>query len=604
MAWVSRTVWVDQETYIAEKWPSRVPRWRVGLLWVFALLVTPQTVGAEGMLTQVHHDFTQDPGWEGLNNWVECQQPLTKTQDFGWSRTQHASRHGSGEIGGRIWNSTTPASYGMPIGPFGFKQPLSASGTIAIRGMDPQSAPFLGFYNSQRQGWRPLSSMMFAFLSSKISEKQRDDPTPGVQPWFTVVSSSWRQTGLVTDNFIPADGTVHRWRFDYDPDARIDLNWPHPNLPKYFAALGARASMDAVMEIASQLEPGISREQVRQRLDAASNQSLIVFDPRRGTDYWEKVFEPEKHRGAVTVQIDDESPVRAYLLPGFIDEPMEMNRFGVINMQTYGNRSELYIGDLVVNGYHVDLSHDPGWDGRGNRVTIQDRDFHSRQRFGFVPSNRAGEAPGEIGGHFWRSEPMDPLHAFYADDVGHLSLDDPLSFGGNICFVDGQPDSAFMVGYFNRAKRTVPLEDEASHAWRDQFFGFIVDGPSRIGYFLMPFLQVKEGMHILREEQKFQPDGKRRRFHFDYDPRENDGNGRITVRLDESTFHLDVPQEVRREGARFDHFGIMNSRIGGKMVQMYLDDLSYTARRDSDYQPRRYSREVRVVPYPDGGRAY
>ena len=93
MAWVSRTVWVDQETYIAEKWPSRVPRWRVGLLWVFALLVTPQTVGAEGMLTQVHHDFTQDPGWEGLNNWVECQQPLTKTQDFGWSRTQHASRH-------------------------------------------------------------------------------------------------------------------------------------------------------------------------------------------------------------------------------------------------------------------------------------------------------------------------------------------------------------------------------------------------------------------------------------------------------------------------------------------------------------------------------
>src|SRR4051794_5928228 len=55
--------------------------------------------------------FDRDPGWDNSMNRVEASDPPTVTEDFGWS---------PGAIGGTIWQSTTPAWYGMPL-----ERPLS-----------------------------------------------------------------------------------------------------------------------------------------------------------------------------------------------------------------------------------------------------------------------------------------------------------------------------------------------------------------------------------------------------------------------------------------------------------------------------------------------
>ena len=49
----------------------------------------------------IQQDFSEDPGWEGMNNRVECENCPEITQDFGWAKTNHTGA-GPGEIGGTI----------------------------------------------------------------------------------------------------------------------------------------------------------------------------------------------------------------------------------------------------------------------------------------------------------------------------------------------------------------------------------------------------------------------------------------------------------------------------------------------------------------------
>ena len=85
-------------------------------------------------ITTVHQDFSEDPGWEGHNNWVECEDAPQITQDFGWSSSNRTGE-GPGEIGGTIWRSTVPAYYAMPVGPYDFTQKLTASGKFRAYGL-------------------------------------------------------------------------------------------------------------------------------------------------------------------------------------------------------------------------------------------------------------------------------------------------------------------------------------------------------------------------------------------------------------------------------------------------------------------------------------
>ena len=118
----------------------------------------------------------------------------------------------------------------------------------------------------------------------------------------------------------------------------------------------------------------------------------------------------------------------------------------------------------------------------------------------------------------------------------------------------------------------------------------------------MPILQTNDSVHCRREGYLFEPTRQRHWFHYAYDPTANGGNGKITVKIDDDQFTLDVPPEIRNGPCNFDRFGIMNARGGGKVVQVYVDDLSYTARPPTNDQ--RHRRKVENVPYPDWGRRY
>jgi len=147
-------------------------------------------------------------------------------------------------------------------------------------------------------------------------------------------------------------------------------------------------------------QPGLTHERLRQLLAAASEQGLVENWNRKGRElHWALTDSPEHWKGRITFALDDQRAT-FYLLPGHADEPANINRFGLFNEQIYSGRSEFYLGELVVNGEPIDLRRDPHWEGRGNRVTFIERDFHERQNFGFSETHWAGAAPGEIGGRF------------------------------------------------------------------------------------------------------------------------------------------------------------------------------------------------------------
>ena len=97
----------------------------------------------------------------------------------------------------------------------------------------------------------------------------------------------------------------------------------------------------------------------------------------------------------------------------------------------------------------------------------------------------------------------------------------------------------------------------------------------------------------------FSPHAAHRTFTFDYDPRANNGIGRVIVTLDgEVPFTLDLKPEQRKAGATFDRFGLMSFRRGGKFSILYFDDLTYTTRRPIDAPAPRHHQQITTVPYP------
>ncbi len=111
-------------------------------------------------LISINENFDNDPGWENHLNRVEGTDCPIITQNFGWSPTNN-NGDGFGEIGGTIYRSTTPASYAIPIGSsLSFKEAFSASGRISVIAPEKEGFGFyLGFFNSERDGWRLWSSV-------------------------------------------------------------------------------------------------------------------------------------------------------------------------------------------------------------------------------------------------------------------------------------------------------------------------------------------------------------------------------------------------------------------------------------------------------------
>src|SRR5205085_12010540 len=108
----------------------------------------------------------------------------------------------------------------------------------------------------------------------------------------------------------------------------------------------------------------------------------------------------------------------------------------------------------------------------------------------------------------------------------------------------------------------------------------------------------------VKQEIPFNPTKEQHAFKIEYDPKANKNIGRLTVTLDNATTSIDLTEQQRAEGINFDRFGVANLRCGGKYVVVYLDDLTYTARRSADYKPTFHKQEVTYTEYPEGGRKY
>jgi len=574
-----------------------------GLIVGSLLIFVPASRPAETDLIQVHEDFSNDPGWEGRQNRIIAKDPPIVKQNFGWAATSHTGSR-PGEIGGTIWQSRTPAWYALALGhPLSFKESFSFSGRIAFMPSGGAGAAYLGFFNHELQGWRVWNSMAI-----RLGGESGGHAAFGVDSMTAAWSAVGASEGYI---HVPVDGKPHTFRFCFDPAAEPG-DWPDPRLRKYLST--RRQTTEQILDKARQDEPALTVAQLKQRLEAAHAAGLIQYLQRTGHEsiigrtswsgyFWFLKSEKEKGKGAMILQVDDGPPFKVFLSPGAQEQPVSMDRLGLFNLQMYHQYIELYVSDLAINGHKVDLSKDPGWERQGNQVEFAEQDFQ-RQDYGYSETNWAGKQIGEIGGVFTSAEPVDPLTGYYADAVGKLSLDDPLSFAGNVCFVHDSTDSGMQIGFFNSHDLTAPLTTARKLHTHANSLGILVEGGAAEGKRFSPAIASRKDTGAVGSGFPFQPTRERHAFRVDYDPKANQNMGRITVTFDDRTLMLDLTAEQRADGAVFDRFGVANLRSGGKFVEIYFDDLSYTARRPEDFRRIFHKQSFVQVPYPKGGREY
>jgi hypothetical protein len=533
--------------------------------------------------------FDHDPAWDNSHNRVEASDPPTVKQDFGWS---------TGQIGGTVWKSTTPAWYGTPLEkPLSFKDGFSASGKIAVtRDGGKGGVAYLGFFNHERQGWRPWSSMAMRIV--------QDGDHAFI--YLDYMTGKWQAGAAEMKLTIPADGSEHTWRLVYDPNA-TRAPWTDIALHDYLTK--GRQTVDDLLVKARKAEPDVTRAALEQRLKAALEKGQVNFLARHGSEFWSLKQDKEELKGMVSVQVDDAPLYRTYLSAEMRDQPVTLDRFGIFNMQLYHGALNFHVTDLVVIDRKIDLSKDPGWTGLNNRTEFVERDFQ-RQNFGYSPdTNFAGGKKGEIGGQFYNVEPIDPLHGYYADEVGRLTLDDPIRFSGKITFIEGSTDAGMFFGFFRAEdeKAALPPNGAIAPGWpQPNVLGVVIDGPAKVGWYFAPVCTAaKRELSVDKAGPVFLPTREHRTFEFIYDPQANNGLGRITITLDgQAPFTLDLKPGQRTAGATFDHFGLMSFRRGGKYSTLYFDDLTYTTRRVAGAPAARHEQEITKVPYPAAGRKY
>jgi hypothetical protein len=217
------------------------------------------------------------------------------------------------------------------------------------------------------------------------------------------------------------------------------------------------------------------------------------------------------------------------------------------------------------------FDRDPGWEGRNNRIVP--RKFPTvTQDFGFSGTRHAAQAPGEIGGQVWRST----TPAYYAAQIPPKTLNDALSTAGTFALTASSNSSGLFFGWFQGRQpgggRPISslgwyLDGERTGA---RLSVAAVTGTNRAhGRFVTPF-EPRKGI----KPTPIHADGTRHTFRLTYDPAAHDGQGRITFALDGGKpLVADLPPGFRRDNARFDHFGLMNTHKAGHPLTAYVGDL-------------------------------
>ncbi len=304
--------------------------------------------------------------------------------------------------------------------------------------------------------------------------------------------------------------------------------------------------------------------------DGTANHWSLDYDPRA-----------ENEPGQLTFAIDE----RTYSIPVPVEHKNEgavFNRFGLWNVQLAGAPLDVYFDDLVIDGQHENFDADPGWVGADNKIEFTEPIVRPYHNFGHSPTANAGGEAGEIGGVIFRDE----APAYYGADVGSLSLDVPLVASGKIVFCRAGSDSGVYLGWFNaQAKQNKQTPDYEKP--QTDYLGILIEGPSSVGHYFRPCYATAAGKGDAPMEDPptgkprplIKPDRQLHTWTLAYDPQQDRERGRITLSLDGEKHSLTLKEGERGQGARFDRFGLFNLQAGGHHVEIYLDDIQYTAAR-------------------------
>jgi hypothetical protein len=461
-------------------------------------------------------NFDRDPGWDGHNNRSRFPPPRTVRQDFGWSSTSHTGR-ARGEIGGFVCPAAEPAYYAKTIPARSFDDTLSASGTLVV---------FPGGTLEDGAG----NTLVGFFNADTLNE------------WRTPNTVALRINGRGDGFHAHLEYATGRWR--------------------------------AGAEFFGQVNPATGRKVAR------------LFPSGSRVHTWSLKLDPAGNRGGgtITATLDGETLV-CKLDPGHQADGATFNRFGLLNVMTFADEGgSLWLGDVRINGAKEPLERDPGWNGFRNRRSYTSRSVRPRFDFGYSPTGYAGgRARGECGGLLFRGDQRYPERlAYYGARLEPLTLDRPLLACGKICLRRGVTDSTILVGFFN-APESVRTGPEQVSGIPENFAGAAVEGPSREGFFFYPVYGLdREGAGAAPGfdslPPRILPDGRPHSWSLEYAPSAR--AGRITVTLDGRSSVLELTEEHRAIGARFNRFGFVTTHIDGNGQHVYLDDLTYTFRQE------------------------
>lgn len=464
----------------------------------FLLLCITTTMAQETILRS--QDFRSIPNWEGKANRNSSISEKTTIQNFGYSQTNYAGGQRSGEIGGRISRSITPATYAKPITPKTLNDNLVASGKFAVTKADGASGVLIGWFNGkQSQGWRTPHSLVVRLDGN--GGKYWVFFEYGTKNWKTGSGHTFEGEHYQTTRTPPelADGKVHTWQLSYDPDG----NHGHGEMVFTMDGKAYRAPLKS-----------------SHKLDGAT------FD-----------------------------------------------RFGLINQQTAGKGLEVYFDDLNIDGVPHNFDIDPNWEENGNRVKFQDREIRPYHDFGYSATHYASDEIGEIGGLIWRIEGNDLQNSgYYADNIGELTMDQYLEASGKVSMIRAAVDSAILIGWFN--------SETHIGAPPVNFIGIMIEGPSQVGHYFRPiYANSQDAYEICGQGPIIRPNADRHDWTFEYNPDANSGKGNIIVTFNDQTVSLPLKSGVKVDQAIFNRFGLLSYQRGGHYLDVYFDNLTYTAKK-------------------------
>lgn len=470
--------------------------------------------------------FDRDPGWEGHNNRIVSQNRPKVRQDFGFSAESNFAGKAKGELGGWVTRAAEPAFYADKIGPRSLDDPLHAAGTFSVKTTSPSGGVFFGFFRAEQVGFsgRPTSSLGLDLNFER----------GGGQLAVRLITGNNQSCGTFITPFVPgkfrptpiAVGTRYTWTLDYDPKAangrgqfKFTFTGDTPKPGEY-------------------IKPEIA--------EAFQKEARIRF--------------PETT--AFTVDLPE----------GYKQQKTVFDHFGLMNMMKPGGTVQIYFDDLAYEGKTQDFSSDPKWDASGNRISYESKEAAGAHNFGYsADTHFAGEKAGEIGGVFWRSG----VYAYYADRVGPLSLQDRLEARGKVVLQSGAPDSDMFMGWFNSKEKEKPPTVAGN------FVGVHIGGPTRVGHYFQPSFCTAKGTPMQAKDGPVLVPGQVYDWSLIYDPAAAGGNGAITVTLASKTVTLELKRGLKAEGAALDRFGFFTPSVGGQIVRLYVDDVSYTSGRSS-----------------------